>query len=580
MSVLIERYWNVVKWTVALFLVMAGIHGQAQKNFQLELETNGQELPKRMRVEENFRSAEDRSRMLNALLATLYKEGHLAASIDSLVEDGNSATAYLYVGDRFEWAELRGGNVDQEILSSIRFREKLFYNEELNPDQVAHIYSSILGACEDNGYPFASVRMRDVTIKEQTISAELHLEKNALVKVDSVIVRGDCRTAPIYIYNYISVRPGDLYDESNIEKINTRLKELPFLKTDKPYYVLFGEEETKMYLFLSDKKASRFNGIIGILPDPASGQVTVTGDIQLRLKNAMKHGELIDFNWRKLQTQTQDLKINFNYPYLFNTPFGADLLFKLYKRDTTFIELNAAVGIQYLMRGTDNVRVYVRSKQSNKLGNSNIVSTDLADIDLNYYGVGVSIEQLDYRLNPRKGIKMDLDGAIGNKKVTSDELIEEEIQQNVTRSTQFDLTGKIDQFVPLGGRSTIRFAAKGGWMINDNLYENELYRIGGIKSLRGTDEESIFASAYAIGTVEYRFIYETNANFYLFFDGAYWENMSLDISVSDTPIGFGLGTSFETKAGIFSLSYALGKQFDTPIQLNAGKVHFGFTSLF
>lgn len=580
MSVLIERYWNVVKWTVALFLVMAGIHGQAQKNFQLELETNGQELPKRMRVEENFRSAEDRSRMLNALLATLYKEGHLAASIDSLVEDGNSATAYLYVGDRFEWAELRGGNVDQEILSSIRFREKLFYNEELNPDQVAHIYSSILGACEDNGYPFASVRMRDVTIKEQTISAELHLEKNALVKVDSVIVRGDCRTAPIYIYNYISVRPGDLYDESNIEKINTRLKELPFLKTDKPYYVLFGEEETKMYLFLSDKKASRFNGIIGILPDPASGQVTVTGDIQLRLKNAMKHGELIDFNWRKLQNQTQDLKINFNYPYLFNTPFGADLLFKLYKRDTTFIELNAAVGIQYLMRGTDNVRVYVRSKQSNKLGNSNIVSTDLADIDLNYYGVGVSIEQLDYRLNPRKGIKMDLDGAIGNKKVTSDELIEEEIQQNVTRSTQFDLTGKIDQFVPLGGRSTIRFAAKGGWMINDNLYENELYRIGGIKSLRGTDEESIFASAYAIGTVEYRFIYETNANFYLFFDGAYWENMSLDISVSDTPIGFGLGTSFETKAGIFSLSYALGKQFDTPIQLNAGKVHFGFTSLF
>jgi len=580
MSDLIGRYKNVAKWAVALCLVIIGVHGQAQKNFHLKLETNGQELPKRMRVEENFRSTEDRSRTLNALLATLYKEGHLAASIDSLAEEGNSATAYLYVGDRFEWAELRGGNVDQEILSSIRFREKLFYNEELNPDQVAHIYSSILGACEDNGYPFASVRMKDVTIKERSISAELHLEKNALVKVDSVIVRGDCRTAPIYIYNYISVRPGDLYDESNIEKINTRLKELPFLKTDKPYYVLFGEEETKLYLFLSDKKASRFNGIIGVLPDPASGEVTVTGDIQLRLKNAMKHGELIDFNWRKLQTQTQDLKINFNYPYLFNTPFGADLLFKLYKRDTTFIELNAAAGIQYLMRGTDNVRVYVRSKQSNKLGNSNIVSAGLADIDLNYYGVGVSIEQLDYRLNPRKGIKMDLDGAIGNKKVSSDELVDEEIQQNVTRSTQFDLVGSIDQFVPLGGRSTLRFAVKGGWMINDDLYENELYRIGGIKSLRGTDEESIFASAYAIGTVEYRFIYETNANFYLFFDGAYWENQSLDIYLSDTPIGFGVGTSFETKAGIFSLSYALGKQFDAPIQLNAGKVHFGFTSLF
>ena len=570
----------IIKCIVVICSIFVLGNIQAQKNFQLKLETNGQDLPKGIRIEEHYRSPEDRSRTLNALMGVLYKEGHLAASVDSLVEEGDLAVAYIYLGERFEWAELKGGNVDQEILSSIRFREKLFYNEELDPDQVSHIYSSILEFCEDNGYPFASIRMTEVMIKEQKITAKLHLEKNALVKIDSVVVRGDCHTAPIYIYNYISVRPGDLYNESHIEKINTRLKELPFLKVDKPYYVLFGEKETKLYLFLSDKKASRFNGIIGILPDPASGQVTVTGDIRLRLKNAMKHGELIDFNWRKLQTQTQDLKINFNYPYLFNTPFGADLLFKLYKRDTTFIELNAAAGIQYLMRGTDNVRVYVRSKQSNKLGNSNIVSADLADIDLNYYGVGVSIEQLDYRLNPRKGIKLDLDGAIGNKKVTSDELIEDEIQQNVTRSTQFDLTGNIDQFVPLGGRSTIRFAVKGGWMINDDLYENELYRIGGIKSLRGTDEESIFASAYAIGTVEYRFIYETNANFYLFFDGAYWENQSLDITLSDTPIGFGAGTSFETKAGIFSLSYALGKQFDAPIQLNAGKVHFGFTSLF
>jgi hypothetical protein len=50
--------------------------------------------------------------------------------------------------------------------------------------------------------------------------------------------------------------------------------------------------------------------------------------------------------------------------------------------------------------------------------------------------------------------------------------------------------------------------------------------------------------------------------------------------LTDTPLGFGVGTSFETKAGIFALTYALGQQFDNPIELRAGKIHFGFTSLF
>ncbi len=117
-------------------------------------------------------------------------------------------------------------------------------------------------------------------------------------------------------------------------------------------------------------------------------------------------------------------------------------------------------------------------------------------------------------------------------------------------------------------------------MVNDTLFRNELYRIGGIKSLRGVDEASVVCSSFAIGTVEYRFLFEENSNFFLFVDQAWWEDQSLDELLTDTPLGFGTGTSFETKAGIFSLTYALGQQFDNPIEFRGGKVHFGFTSLF
>jgi hypothetical protein len=50
--------------------------------------------------------------------------------------------------------------------------------------------------------------------------------------------------------------------------------------------------------------------------------------------------------------------------------------------------------------------------------------------------------------------------------------------------------------------------------------------------------------------------------------------------IIDRPLSFGAGISFETKAGIFNLTYALGKQLNNPIILRAAKIHFGIVSLF
>jgi hemolysin activation/secretion protein len=168
---------------------------------------------------------------------------------------------------------------------------------------------------------------------------------------------------------------------------------------------------------------------------------------------------------------------------------------------------------------------------------------------------------------------------VGRKRTTTTVLGETEPTPDIA-SVQYELNGRAILHIPLKRRSTFRLVAQGGAMLNDDLYGNELYRMGGLKSLRGVDEASILCSAFGIATAEYRFVYEENANFFVFFDQAWWEDTSKDITVTDTPLGFGLGTTFETKAGLFSLTYALGKQFANPVELRNGKVHFGFTSLF
>lgn len=560
----------------------------SQQSYELIVQTTDRALPEVVDYEKEYATQRALDLSLTNLHGSLLGLGFLEASIDSISKDSFQHTAYLHVGKRYEWATLSGGNVEEEILSSIGFREKVYEGKALNPKQVERLHQRILNYCENNGYPFASIGMDSIAWGDNGISAVLHLQKNNFITLDSVIIKGTAPVAPIYLYNYLNLKPGMPYNESIIAAMETRLKEIAFVRSVKAPVVSFTPEGAKIYLYLERKKASQFNGILGVLPDDDTGEIVITGDAKLRLKNALGRGELIHFNWRKLQTLTQDLKIQFNYPFLLNTPFGVDLNFMLYKRDTTFLEQNRNIGLQYLLRGGNYIKAFIHNQRSDLLSTDVLLNqTTLppyADVNTVTYGIGLLSTRLDYRLNPRRGYSIDFTGGVGNKDIRENpDLIEANpalYDGLVLRSTQYRLSTISDVYIPIKNRSTIRIGGKGGYLINENMFLNEMFRIGGIRTLRGFDEESIIASSYGILSVEFRYLLEQNSNVYAFFDQAWYENRTPGQFVTDTPYGFGAGISFETKAGIFSLNYALGSQFDNPILLRSAKLHFGFVSLF
>ncbi|MEN8957125.1 MAG: BamA/TamA family outer membrane protein [Flavobacteriales bacterium] len=138
----------------------------------------------------------------------------------------------------------------------------------------------------------------------------------------------------------------------------------------------------------------------------------------------------------------------------------------------------------------------------------------------------------------------------------------------------------ISYFIPIWKKATVLTRIQSGNIFGDNLFVNELYQIGGLKTLRGFNQQSIFASNYAIGTAEFRYLFERNSAIFAYFDYGFYENKSINDFATDTPFGFGVGTNFQTKAGIFSLTYGLGQQKGNPLLIRNGKVHFGFVSLF
>ena len=132
-----------------------------------------------------------------------------------------------------------------------------------------------------------------------------------------------------------------------------------------------------------------------------------------------------------------------------------------------------------------------------------------------------------------------------------------EIYDNLQLKTlQINSDINTEFYFSIGKRHVIKTRLQAATMYNQQLFQNELYRIGGLRSLRGFDEESIVASSYGIGTLEYRFLLETNSFFYGFVDGGWYERNIPNRYLKDSPYGFGAGISFETRLGIFTLNYA------------------------
>lgn len=527
----------------------------------------------------------EREKELQKILFICYDNAYLTATYDSLINDSNYQKAFLNIGTQYKWAYLKKGNVDEGVLSEIGFREKLYNNKPVYFKDVKQIQEKLIIYFENNGFPFASVKLDSIVISTDNISAQLKLTKNEEKIIDSVIIRGSAKIAPVYMYSYLGIKPGSLYDESKLKKVNIRIAELSFVRSTKPAIVTFTDKNNKLILNLEKKRSSQFDGIVGILPDAKTGKILFTGDVRLKLENGLGRGELIDLNWRRLQTQTQDLQLRLVYPFLFRSPFGIDYNFKLYKRDTTFLDVNQNIGIQYLLVGGNYFKIFYSNKTSTLLSTKGLehVTTlpTYADVRNNMYGLGLKYEKLDYRLNPRKGFSVTVNGSAGTKIISKNPKLNQVVYEKLTlNSTQYSADFDGSLFVPFGGRSTFKIANKSAFLHAQSIFQNELYRIGGLKTFRGFNEESIFATSYSIFTLEYRFILEQNSYLYVFGDGTWYENNSLISYTNDTPYGFGAGISFETKAGIFSINYALGKQFDNPIQLRDGKIHFGIVNNF
>ncbi|MBA2612110.1 MAG: BamA/TamA family outer membrane protein [Bacteroidetes bacterium] len=544
-------------------------------------------LVTKLNYQKKFNSRADALKEVGNVILTLHNKGYLLAAADSTLIDSAGVTAFISEGKIYKVTYLKLGNLNPSLASRLGISEKLYFNKPFRYKEVARTLEKIILYYENNGYPFAAVSLDSVTTEENQLNAVLNIEKNKLFKIDSITVMGTAKVNRAFLNRYLGVKENMFYNEELIRGISQKVKQLPFVFEKQTQLVRLTNKTNKLILFLDKKNASQFDGIIGLLPNSVTKKTIITGDIKLKVVNGIfRNGETFDLEWRRLQSQTSDFKGRIIYPYLFGTPVGTDYSLKIYRRDTSFIDINNNIGLQYYFKGLNNFKVFYKQRNTNLISTSGLkyVTTlpDYADVSTSSYGAGVTFEKLDYRFNPHKGFAINLIGQTGTRTIKKNAKVNELAYQNLLlHSTQYQFESDMNFFIRLRGNNVLRLGAQAASIFgNSTIFKNELFRIGGLKTLRGFDEESIFASTYVIPTIEYRFLFAQNSNLLLFAEGAWYENNSNAIYIKDMPLSVGAGINFETKAGILTLNYAIGNQFNNGFDVRSGKIHFGLTALF
>lgn len=567
-------------------MLLANLPLTAQIIYNLKIiNTDSASIFKKIDYKKQLNNVDFINKEINKIYISLVDEGYISASVDSIKNDSLNYAAYVSAGKKYKWITLKYNQKDQGIVSKLGYNERFFSNRPFKFIELSRFMEKIVTYYENNGYPFAVAKLDSLQISDSNISAKLIIEKNVFIKLDSLVTEGTGKVSQKFLLRYLGIKQGMPYNSALFSAVSKKTKQLPFVTEKKTPIIQLTDKKNKLFLFLEKKNASQFDGIIGILPND-KGKTVFTGDLKIKVVNAIfKSGETIDINWRRLQTQTQDLKATVIYPYIAGLPAGIDYNLKIYKKDSAFLDVNNALGLNYYFSGLNHIKVFYKQRNANLISTSGLtnitVLPEYADVTTKAYGLGFFIEKLDYRFNPRKGISVNIQGSAGTRQIKKNPKVNDVAYSTISlKTSQYQTEGMIVGYLNVFKNHVIKLSSQFGSVFGNTIYKNELFRIGGLRTLRGFDEESIYASTYIIPTIEYRFLFEKNSNLFLFGEGAWYENKNVSGYVNDMPISVGAGINFETKAGIFNLSYAIGKQFSNGFDLRIGKIHAGLTALF
>ena len=430
--------------------------------------------------------------------------------------------------------------------------------------EVENFMKSKMALLEKKGYLLANLKLVNQRRKENNLLSDLHLKLNSKRKITDIVIVGYDKF-PTGIKKAITKKAKKAtFNQENLKQINEEFSKLQFVNQLKYPEILFTTDSTKIFVYLEKSKPNKFDGFIGFSNDDKS-KLTFNGYLDLQLQNILNSGEKFNLYWKNDGNSQTSFNLGTEIPYLFKSPIGIKANLRIFKQDSTFQNTITDLNLGYYF--SYNTKAYLGYQKTNSVDIQNTNSFSLNDFTNTFFSS--SFEHVNYATDnfifPER-TKVFAKVGLGNRTISS------------AKSNQFFGQLEFSHYFELNQKNSIFIKNQSYYLQSDSYIINELYRFGGINSIRGFNENSLQANVFSGIMAEYRYLVAPNLYVHSITDYGYFQDKTSDID--DKLLGLGFGFGLFTKNGLFNLIYANGSTSEQTIKLSNSIVHISFKTNF
>jgi hypothetical protein len=463
---------------------------------------------------------------------------------------------HIYIGRNFT----KKSSDDIAILRSVFEKDSI----KIGIGECESFLNTTLGKLEKKGFALSGLKLINFKKCYSGLCADLDWDLGKKRFLNDIVINGYEKFSKGHLKSLRRLYRKKEFNQALLKKLNTDVNQFRFVRQTKFPEILFTQDTTKVYVYIEKAKPNRFDGLIGFA-NSETGAVRFNGYLDLLLVNFLNSGEGFNLLWKSDGKSQTTFNTNLDLPYLFKTPFGLKANLTIFKQDSIFQNTKTAIELGYLFHY--NSRVYLGRQTTSSAGATNSSTLNINDFNnsfttLNYEYSDFNADDL---LFPEKS-KLLIKAGIGSRKG-----IDKTDRQNF-----IDLKWHYNFY--FNKKNLLNIRSQNFYLKSDRYFVNELYRFGGINSLRGFNENSLQAHFLSSLQTEYRYIFSPSLYTHSVIDYGWFKDATSNRSSNLLGLGFGFG--LQTKNGLFNLIYATGTEGKSAVKLNNAIVQMSFITNF
>ena len=434
--------------------------------------------------------------------------------------------------------------------------------------EIENYLNNGLKKLEIKGYALSKLQLKNIARKNKHLEAELFLIADKKRILNEVVIKGYDKFPEGFKKNRQQTYRKLTFNKENLKKIFDDFNSMRFVKQTKYPEILFTTDSTKVFVYVEKAKNNTFDGFIGFANDENKNLI-FTGYVDLALNNALNIGEKLNLYWKSDGQNQKTFNVLTEVPFIFKSPIGIKAQLNIFRQDSIFQSTKTSLDLGYFLNLKSKVYLGYQETESNDISNLN---TSILSDSKNAF-VTLAFEYVNFNREAKEDDILFPEKTNFNLKLGSGQR-----NAKTQKDYQYFVNFNINHHLYLDKHNAINLKSKNYYLKSGNYLTNELYRFGGINSIRGFNENSLQCNFLTSLMTEYQYVVSNSFYLHSVLDYGYFDDKAT--KKSDKLLGLGIGFGIVNKNGILNFVYANGSLSNQAIKFSNSVVQVSLKTSF